>query len=72
MSATEFRRLRHLAGLTQEQAAHILEVSHRTILRWESGESRIKPLKARAIRLILGERVFHNPGEVKAKAAYVL
>lgn len=72
MAPTEFKRLRHLAGLTQEQAAQILEVTHRTVLRWEHGESRIRPLEAQAIRLRLVSTLFgrRDKGEGAAKAGY--
>lgn len=58
MTAREFKTLRHMAGLTQEQAARLLEVAHRTVLRYEHGETRIGPLRAQAIRLRLSERAF--------------
>lgn len=50
MTGSEFRQLRSIAGLTQEQAAHVLEVTHRTILRWEHGDTRICALRAESIR----------------------
>jgi DNA-binding XRE family transcriptional regulator len=57
MDATEFRRLRLASGMTQESAATVLEVSHRTIVRWEAGEAGIDPLRAQAIRLRLARRI---------------
>jgi putative transcriptional regulator len=36
--AVRVRKLRARLGLTQEQFAHRLGVSLRTLLRWESGE----------------------------------
>ena len=65
MDGPEFRQLRKLAGLTQEEAARVLLVSHRTILRWEHGASRIRPLKAYAIRAKLVRRMF-GQGEGEA------
>ncbi len=71
MTSAEFLRLRRLAGLTQEETAQVLGVAHRTVLRWEHGESRIWPLKAQAIRLRLAERIIHPAfGEGEAKATY--
>jgi DNA-binding XRE family transcriptional regulator len=58
LTAPEFKQLRRLAGLTQEQAARALDVTHRTILRWESGDSRIGVLKAPEIRRRLLKRIF--------------
>ncbi len=75
MTASEFRRLRHLSGLTQEQAARILEVSHRTILRWEHQESRLGALQSEAIRLRLAKLIVGQSepvGEGLAKGTYGL
>ena len=66
MEAGDFRKLRRLAGLTQEAAARLCGVTHRTILRWEHGESRIRDLQAQSIRVRLTERLFHPGGEHKA------
>jgi transcriptional regulator with XRE-family HTH domain len=74
VKASEFRRLRHLSGMTQEQAARICGVAHRTILRWEHGDSRIRPLEAQAIRLRLVSTLFgqdsKDDGEGVAKPTY--
>jgi transcriptional regulator with XRE-family HTH domain len=69
MTAGDFRRLRHLAGLTQEATAQLLEVAHRTVLRWEHGESRIGVLQAEAIKARLAARIL-GQGEGEAKGAY--
>lgn len=58
MEPKDFRTLRRLAGLTQEAAARICGVTHRTVLRWEHGESHIGDLQAQAIRVRLVARVF--------------
>jgi DNA-binding XRE family transcriptional regulator len=57
MDKEEFRRLRHASGMTQESAAACLEVSHRTVVRWEKGDASIDPLRAQAIRLRLARRI---------------
>jgi DNA-binding transcriptional regulator YiaG len=36
--------------LTQETAARVLQVTHRTVRRWERGETNIDPLREEAIR----------------------
>ena len=53
MTANEFRAIRRVAGVTMVEAARLLGVTERTILRWEHGATRIDPLKAEAIRLEL-------------------
>jgi DNA-binding transcriptional regulator YiaG len=51
MTAQEFKELRRLTDLTQEQAAvMVLGVTARTVARWESGESRISELESSEIR----------------------
>lgn len=66
MAPGEFKRLRKLARLTQERAAALLQVSHRTVLRWEAGQCRIRPLMAEPIRQRLTQEIFH-PSEGEAK-----
>lgn len=56
LSAAEFKRLRQESGLTQEQAAVVLETTTRTVVRWEHGDTRIAALKAEAIRRRLKPR----------------
>jgi len=53
MTGIEFKQLRTFAGLTQERAARELDVTQRTVWRWEHEISRIDELKAKAIREIL-------------------
>jgi transcriptional regulator with XRE-family HTH domain len=62
VDAKDFRHLRRLAGITQEQAARICGVTHRTILRWEHGESHIHDLQSQAIRQRLVAQLFQTPG----------
>lgn len=50
MDRHEFRLRRRAAGLTMAQAARVMGVRERTILRWEHGESRIDSFKAARIR----------------------
>jgi transcriptional regulator with XRE-family HTH domain len=58
VEAADFRKLRRLSGLTQEATARLCGVTHRTILRWEHGESHIGDLQAQAIRARLVARLF--------------
>jgi DNA (cytosine-5)-methyltransferase 1 len=53
---TEFRRLREQAGLTLEEARQLLEVSERTIYRYENGECAPTRLAVRTLRQAIGER----------------
>jgi transcriptional regulator with XRE-family HTH domain len=64
MTGAEFRQLRRLAELTQEQAARELDVTQRTILRWEHGDTRICTLRSEAIRARL-LRIAFGPVERK-------
>lgn len=57
MDAAEFRRLRAASGLTQESAAAILEVSERTVARWEAGKASPNGLEAESIRRRLARRI---------------
>lgn len=52
MDNNEFKRLRKSKGYTQTDLAKKLEVSSRTIQKWESGETPINPM---AIKLLLKE-----------------
>ena len=52
-----------MVGLTQEEAARLLGVSHRTILRWEHAETRIGALQAQAVRLRLTQRLLGSSEE---------
>lgn len=54
---TEFRRLREQAGLTLEGARRLLEVSERTIYRYENGECAPSRLAIRTLRQAIGERM---------------
>jgi len=65
MSGTELRQLRSIAGLTQEQAARALDVTQRTVWRWEHNINRIDELKAKAIREILLAVIF-APGRTQS------
>ena len=57
MTRLEFKRLRLASGLTQESAASVLEVSARTIARWEAGKASPNGLEAEAIRRRLARRI---------------
>ena len=50
MDKEEIRRLRHLAGLTQEKLAQELGVAHATVQRWERGKSKPTQLAQKALR----------------------
>jgi transcriptional regulator with XRE-family HTH domain len=62
LNRIEFRQLRALAGLTQERAAQLLGVSHRTVLRWEAGDTNIDVLRGSAIRARFTEILFSASG----------
>jgi DNA (cytosine-5)-methyltransferase 1 len=53
---TEFRRLREQAGLTLDEARALLEVSERTIYRYENGECAPTRLAIRTLQVAIGER----------------
>ena len=66
MTREEFRRLRRLTGLTQEQCANqVLGVTARTVGRWESGATRINHLEAGEIRRRLAAVVNSGKGTAK-------
>ena len=67
MEAADFRQLRRLSGLTQEATARLCGVTHRTILRWEHGESHIGDLQAQAIRARLVSRLFGQAGDARGE-----
>ena len=41
MNATEFKRLREAAGLTQHEVAAGLRVNIRSVQKWEGGERKV-------------------------------
>lgn len=53
---SEFRRLREQAGLTLDEARALLEVSERTIYRYENGECAPTKLAIRTLQAAIGER----------------
>lgn len=53
MTPQELREARERAGLTLARLAGILGVSHRTVKRWENGETRFGKVEQIAIRHIL-------------------
>lgn len=55
-SATEFSRLREQAGLTLEEVRQLLEVSERTVYRYEKGECAPSRLAIRTLHQAIGER----------------
>lgn len=57
MNGDEFRRLRLASGCTQESAAAILQVSPRTVARWEAGKAAPNSLEAESIRRRLARRI---------------
>lgn len=63
---TEFRRLREQAGLTLEEARALLEVTARTVYRYESGECEPGRLAVRALRQAIGERRVYGAGPPEA------
>ena len=55
MDKEEIRRLREQLGLTQEEMARLLGVSHNTVQKWEGGQRNIPHLTARGIRAVVDE-----------------
>ncbi len=53
---SEFRRLREQAGLTLEEARQLLEVSERTVYRYESGECEPTRLAVRTLKQAISAR----------------
>ena len=50
MPSAEFREVRERAGLSVEAAADLLEVTAKTVYRWESGEITPKPVFAKELQ----------------------
>ncbi len=50
MTHKEFKKLRKRLGLSPEEMAQKMDVTSRTIYRWEKGQSPIHPVFAREIR----------------------
>lgn len=48
------KQIRKAAGLTQEQAAEKLNISHDTMSRWESGQTQPSAMQAALICQIYG------------------
>ncbi|WP_374275838.1 DNA (cytosine-5-)-methyltransferase [Brevundimonas sp.] len=57
----EFRQLRTRAGLTREEAASLLEVSGRSVLRYDSGTAVPSPLALKVLRDAAGADVVAAP-----------
>ena len=53
------KELRKEKGLTQKKLADIAEVSKRTLIYWENGESQIKPEKAEKLANFFGVSIAH-------------
>ncbi|MEO1989240.1 MAG: DNA (cytosine-5-)-methyltransferase [Martelella sp.] len=58
---TEFTRLREQAGLTLEEAAHVVRVSGRTAYRYESGDSSPSPLALEKLELMASSHRREQP-----------
>ncbi|HZK92303.1 MAG TPA: helix-turn-helix domain-containing protein [Stellaceae bacterium] len=52
MTAHQFRTVITKLGLSQVQAAHVLNVTPRTARRWALGEVKISPPVAKLLRLM--------------------
>lgn len=55
MTATEFKALQKSAGLTNQQAANLLQVSLRTVKYWRSGTA-ISKAMAELIKIKMGRK----------------
>lgn len=60
MTAQEIKQLRLRLGLTQEQFAHKLGVTHNSVNRWEKGKARPSNLAEQAL-LNLAEAPHSGP-----------
>jgi len=61
------KKLRATAGITQQQLADILGVSKRTVIRWETGQSKERipdDLPSWAKWFLLGLRIYAHTGLV--------
>ena len=63
---TEFLRLREQAGLTTAEAAGLLEVSERSIFRYDSGATPADRLHLRVLKQTIGERMVYGKPEPRA------
>jgi DNA-binding transcriptional regulator YiaG len=68
MSSREFRVLRSASLLTMQECARLLNVSLKTIWRWENAEARIDHFKAVAIRAVLVPGRGAKPGRMDTLA----
>ena len=63
---TEFLRLREQAGLSTAEAASLLEVSERSIFRYDSGATPADRLHLRVLKQTIGERMVYGKPEPRA------
>lgn len=54
--AVEFEKLRLKAGLSQDQAAEVIGVCSRTVVRYEKGESRAPPLAVKWLKELIASK----------------
>ena len=57
MTGGEFRKLRRSAGYSQAKLCRELDVSIRTMTRWERGETPIPKLAVLALKYVIAEKV---------------
>lgn len=67
---TDFTKLREQAGLTPEEAAHLIEVTRRTVYRYEDGTSEPSKLALRTLRDVAQER-FRGQDEEKINFRFI-
>jgi len=61
LSGKEFRFLRKELDASQEMIARLFGVDAQSVARWEKGQSDLKPLADRMIRLLYMEQILGNP-----------
>jgi transcriptional regulator with XRE-family HTH domain len=56
MSGNEFRKLRALAGYSQAKLCKELDVTIRTMTRWETGETQIPKMAELALKYVIEKK----------------
>jgi len=62
MTAQAIRRLRHAQGWTQVELAHRLDVTPRTVGRWEQGTTAVPAQVVRLLRYLVADPTIPRGG----------